>query len=223
MIFLLHDAAGEAQIRLDGEPFRYLIRVRRQGVGDVVALRHQDRADILYRYHIAALDGRRATLTCDGSERVEVTAPRALHLAWCLIDPKVVEKTLPMLSEIGVNAITFLQCARSQKNFRLDFERMVRILHSSMQQSGRSTAMTLAMGGTPQDFIAKHPRTAIFDFGGDPLRADMEIETIMIGCEGGFTEAERAALAPCRTFRLETPMVLRSETAAVAAAAKLLL
>jgi 16S rRNA (uracil1498-N3)-methyltransferase len=46
---------------------------------------------------------------------------------------------------------------------------------------------------------------------------------VLIGCEGGFSKEERELLQTQEVFRLNTEMVLRSESAVVAVAAKILL
>ena len=50
-----------------------------------------------------------------------------------------------------------------------------------------------------------------------------KISTLVIGCEGGFTDRERSLFNQDRVVGLDTPAVLRSETAAVSAAAIILL
>ncbi|MEO1938944.1 MAG: 16S rRNA (uracil(1498)-N(3))-methyltransferase, partial [Sulfurimonas sp.] len=42
-------------------------------------------------------------------------------------------------------------------------------------------------------------------------------------CEGGFAPSEKELLQKQEVFRLKTPMVLRSESAALAVASKILL
>jgi 16S rRNA (uracil1498-N3)-methyltransferase len=49
------------------------------------------------------------------------------------------------------------------------------------------------------------------------------IDTVLIGSEGGLSESERALLQKQKVVRLDTPMILRSETAATAIASKILL
>ncbi|HHH37514.1 MAG TPA: hypothetical protein ENK77_02735 [Epsilonproteobacteria bacterium] len=49
------------------------------------------------------------------------------------------------------------------------------------------------------------------------------METLLVGAEGGFSEEESAMIAPEKVVCLDTPLILKSESAACAAAGKLLL
>ena len=87
-----------------------------------------------------------------------------MHIGWCVIDLKSIEKVLPSLSEIGVNKISFIYCDRSQKNFKVDFVRLERILEASMQQSGRSSFIKFDTYKNIASFIDEHKDTKVFDF-----------------------------------------------------------
>jgi 16S rRNA (uracil1498-N3)-methyltransferase len=220
--FLFHDDAGAVRIILKGEDFKYVVKVRRHRAGDTLALRRRDRSGTLYTYRLVSADGRQAALQLLAEEEMPLTAKKPLHLGWCVIDPKSVEKVLPQLNEMGVAKITFIACDRSQRQFRQDFERLNRILEASMQQCGRSDRMRLE-SATLEAFIAAHPQTVVLDFCDDVLAQTADVDTVLIGCEGGFSPEERELLAACRTARFDTPFILRSESAAVAAAANILL
>jgi 16S rRNA (uracil1498-N3)-methyltransferase len=221
--FLFHDDAGAQRVTLKGEEYKYVVKVRRHGVGDTLALRRRDRSEILYTYRLDAADGRQGALQLLSEAKLSIGAQKRLHLGWCLIDPKSVEKVLPQLNEMGVAKITFIACDRSQRQFKADFARLNRILEASMQQCGRSDWMVLDTAPSLRTFLSANPQTVVLDFCEETLGSTEEIDTVVIGCEGGFSDAERAAIASCRTARLATPLILRSESAAVAAAAKLLL
>jgi 16S rRNA (uracil1498-N3)-methyltransferase len=55
------------------------------------------------------------------------------------------------------------------------------------------------------------------------MSKESEIDTVVIGCEGGLTDAEIKLFDPEKIVGLDTPLILRSESAVVAAASKLLL
>jgi 16S rRNA (uracil1498-N3)-methyltransferase len=152
-----------------------------------------------------------------------VAAPKKLHIGWCIVDSKSVEKVLPLLNELGVSKITFIYCDRSQKNFKPDFKRYERILESSMQQCGRSEMMLFDEMKNIAAFLQENPQTVVFDFCEEVLGDSSDINTVLIGSEGGLSEAERTLLKEQKVFRLDTPMILRSETAATAIASKILL
>ena len=73
------------------------------------------------------------------------------------------------------------------------------------------------------DFLKEFPQTKVFDFADKTLDDYGEVNTILIGCEGGFSKLEKELLKEKDVFRLDTPMVLRSESAVMAVASKVLL
>jgi len=222
MQFLHHPEAGASRLEVEGERYRYLFKVRRFHRDDPLPLRNLS-DDRLYTYRVEDLDRRRAFLTLESFRDFPVLPPRALHLGWCVIDPRTIEKSLPALNEIGVTRITFIQCRRSQRNFHPDFERLERILVNSSQQCGRSRLMELGFSESLAGFFHDHPRSLLLDFSEKALGCDMETETLVVGCEGGFQEEERSLFPPERIVGLGTSLILRSESAACAAAARVLL
>jgi 16S rRNA (uracil1498-N3)-methyltransferase len=222
MRFLHHPEAGAAHLRIEGEAYRYLFKVRRFHRDDPLLLRNLG-DDMLYTYRVESLDRRRATLRLERSEEHPVLPPRFLHLGWCIVDPKTVEKSLPALNEIGVGKITFIRCERSQRSFRPDLDRLRRILINSCQQCGRSRLMGLEILDDLSAFLSANPGAALLDFSDRPLECGAESSSLVIGPEGGVTEAERSLFPPGRIVGLETPLILRSESAAAAAASRILL
>jgi len=222
MQYLYYQEASSPMLTLTGDAHRYLFRVRRHKSGEQVVLRNL-KDDTLYHYEIISMDKREATLHLVSQETVQIEAPRKLHLGWCVIDPKSIEKVLPSLNELGVDQITFIYCDRSQKSFKLDFARWQKILLNSSQQCGRSQQMKLAQVESLADFLENHPEAHLLHFSKQTLLQAQEIVTIIIGCEGGLSEQECLLFSPEKIIGLQTPMILRSESAAVVAAGLLLL
>ncbi len=223
MQFLYHPESGASRLRIEGEAYRYLFKVRRLRAEDPIDLRNlQD--ERLYTYRVVSLDRRRAELSLVESRELRIAPRRFLHLGWCLIDPKHLEKALPSLNEIGVGKITLIGCERSQRNFRPDFERLHRILVNSSQQCGRSVMMELAEAESLESFVKAYPQSRLLDFCRQRMECgDREIETLVIGCEGGVSSEERALFGEERIVGFGSDLILRSESAACAAAARLLL
>lgn len=222
MKFMLHSDSGERELIVSGEDYKYLIKVRRHKAGDLIGFRSPEKLTEECRYRLERTDGRNAYFSFESRYDAPCEAARKLHIGWCLIDPKTIEKNLPMLTELGVFKITFIHCRRSQRNFRLDFERFKRIMESSIMQCGRTSLIELEESPALSTFLKDHPDAVILDFGGEALQAGENIETVVIGCEGGFDESERKLFESHRVRVFSSPMILRSETAVVAVASRLL-
>lgn len=223
LIYLFDDNAGEEEITLKGEVYKYLVKVLRHQENDELYFRNRENIEVLYTYKIINIEGRSLDIKLISLHDNLVNSSKELHLAWCVIDTKSIEKVLPSLNEIGVSKISFIYCDRSQKNFKLDLKRFDRILESSMQQCGRTHKMEFDTYKNISVFIEKFPDTKVFDFSDNVLKGDSDFKRVLIGCEGGFSQNEKSFLASLEVFRLDTPMVLRSESAAMAVASKILL
>ncbi len=223
LIYILHKKASEQTIVIKGEIYKYLVKIRRHCVGEELLLRSPNNLKLRCRYEIVDIAPRSLELKLISSKEQSIENKKSLHVAWCVIDVKSIEKVLPSLNEIGVDKISFIYCERSQNSVKLDFNRFNRILETSMQQCGRTSFIEFNIYKNIKDFIAKFPNTKVFDFCDNVLAQSDDIQTVLIGCEGGFSKNEREFLKSQQNFRLDTPMVLRSETATMAVASKILL
>ena len=222
MIFTFCDEAGEERLEIKGELFKYLIKVRRHHIGDQIAMRTKHTPQMLYIYEVVSIDARSVLLHRLECREEVIKASSFLHLGWCLIDPKSIEKVLPMLNEIGVSKITFITCKRSQKQFKPDFKRFDRILEASSQQCGRSENMQFDTCESLSRFLEHYPDAAVLDFVNETF-GNAKPQTLIVGCEGGFDEQERQLFQNQMRYRFDTPLVLRSESAVVVASSKILL
>jgi len=215
MKYALNDLAGNKELIVSGDEYKYLIKVRRHTIGDLITFRHRCSLEIAHTYRLEKTDRNNGYFTLEHSKKEVCESNSKLHIGWCIVDPKTIEKTLPMLTELGVAKITFLHCKRSQKNFRLDFERYKRIMESSMMQCGRTSFIALFESPTLTTFLNTHPEAVILDFTSDILDSQESYDTVVIGCEGGFDENEKKSFYRHKVRRFSNPLVLRSETAAV--------
>jgi 16S rRNA (uracil1498-N3)-methyltransferase len=216
--FMLHATAGERELVVSGEEYKYLIKVRRHVIGDLIVFRHRDTLSIAHTYRLAKTDGKNGYFILENSQKSLYEASKKLHIGWCIIDPKTIEKTLPMLTELGVSKITFIHCKRSQRNFRLEYDRFTRIMESAMMQCGRTSFIEFSEVPALSTFLSTNPQAVVFDFGGEAISSEENFETVVVGCEGGFDENERKTFSSHRIRHFNVPMILRSETAAVAIA-----
>ncbi len=220
MKFVYDKRAGERILSVKEDVYKYLFKVRRFKVKDKVDVRNL-MDDFLYSYEIERVDKREAILSLIGKKKKIVKPFKFFHLFWCIVDPKTIERALPMLNEIGVGKITFLYCDRSQKNFRVDFKRLDRILISSCMQCGRSSLMELeikkGIGEIDRDNLI------VLDFNRDEVKDIKNINKLIVGPEGGFSDRERELLKNLQGFSFQTPLVLKSDTACISASSKILL
>ena len=222
MLYLYHQQAGIPQLSLEGDDHRYIFKVRRHKVDDTLYLRNL-KDGLLHRYLVTYMDKRSVMLELQESTTLNIKAKQSLHIGWCVIDPKSVEKVLPSLNEMGVDKITFIYCNRSQKSFKLDFERLEKILLNSSQQSGRSEMMKLKIAESLETFIEQNPNSKMLNFSETNFISNTMLDTIVIGCEGGFNEGEVALFRQENIVGFDTPLVLKSESAVCAVASKILL
>ena len=222
MLYLYNKEAGKPQLTLSGDDHRYIFKVRRHKAEDVLYLRNLEDG-LLYTYLLSHIDKRTVTLDLKESQTLEVKARRSLHIGWCVIDPKNIEKVLPSLNEMGVEKITFIYCKRSQKSFKPDFKRLEKILLNSSQQSGRSKMMQLATADDLHTFLLQNPQSKMLHFSKSRFVSNTAFETIVVGCEGGFTEEEERLFSSEDVIGFDTPLVLKSESAVCAVCSQKLL
>lgn len=221
------DSLDPPTVRLDGDEARHAARVRRLQPGDEVQL----------------FDGRggeaTGTLVSVSRESVEIRIERRTPLRDMTASRLTVASAIPKgsraewmvekLSELGVAALWPLVATRSVVEPGAGkIEKWRRIAREASKQCGRNDVMQIVppvqldrllprLAGLDRIWLAE-PSGIPADPRGSPLSG-----LVLIGPEGGFDDAERAALigngaAPLRIAR----HILRVETAAVAAAAILL-
>jgi 16S rRNA (uracil1498-N3)-methyltransferase len=232
MTTLLVDPAGFAgdEAPVEGDAYRHLFRARRLAVGD--RLRVVDGAGNARWAEVAAVDRRRGTLRLldpaparEPSYRLEllVAAPKKDRASW------LVEKA----TEVGVAAVRFVGSERTPRDFGAgSLERLRRMALGAVEQCGRSRVPEVT-GVHPWDevrrLLAELPdrwllHTEPEEGGRWGWETEASAGAVLIGPEGGWTEGEAAELLElgCRPVWLGE-RVLRVETAAVVAAARVLL
>ena len=221
MQFVYHPRAGEPLLKVDTREYEHLFKVRRISVGEKLFWRNLNDA-FIYEYAITQIGKKEAELALVSQKELPLLPSNLLHVGWSIIDPKIIEKTLPMLNELGVSKISFVYAEFSQKGHKLDLERMKRILINSSQQCGRSLLMPIEVFASLQVYLEMYPKSYVLDFSEVKLRGDEAVSSILIGPEGGFSQKERLLLQTQPIVGLTCNTILRSETAVVAAASKIL-
>lgn len=224
MQFTYHPNSKNETILIDGNIFTHLIKARRVKLDENLFFRNLI-DDNLYTYEFLQIGKKNATCKLVNTIRNSKKNSKKMNLAWSIVEPKIVEKTIPMLNEIGVNKITFIYTDFSQKNFQIDFDRLNRVAISSCEQCGRSNLMEFDIKQTLHEFINENPKIGVVDFSKNRLESiTCELpQTWLVGCEGGFSTKERELLVNNLTIGFSSNTILKSETAAVAISTKILL
>ena len=220
MQFIIHKNAGEATLKLEGETYHHIFQSRRTKKSESLHLRNLKDSN-LYIYNITNLSKKDATLTLQSSQNTPLKNPPKGHLIWAMIDPKNIEKTLPFLNELNLQKITFFYAEYSQKNFKLNLERIQRILENSCEQCGRITLLEFKVLEKLQGVWEKTQNVGFWVLGGEKQKCSKKIP-IWVGTEGDFNKKKKEAQKNNPKYTATSCNILRSETAAIYAIARIL-
>ncbi len=223
MQFTYHQEASQEFLTVDNETYKYLFKARRHKIEDEIYFRNLDDKNI-YLYKVIEINRKDARLELVSFEEKIVENNKKLHLAWCVVDPKTVEKNIASLNELGLEKITFIYCEYSQKNFKLNLEKLEKILLNSSSQCGRSSIIKLEICKSLDEFLSLNKNVYLLDFSKQNIETKKdEIETLLLGCEGGFSETERETFDTDKIVGFNSNLILRSETAAISAVSKIII
>lgn len=223
MQFTYDEFCGSEILEISNEVYNYLIKARRHKIDDEIYFRNLKDKN-LYLYKIGLIDKRKAILNLISSEEKIVENPKRIELGWCIVDPKTIEKHITSLNEMGVEKITFIYSDYSQKNFKINIEKLEKILINSSSQCGRSSIIKLEISKSLDEFMKKYEDVYFLDFSNNLIDEKKDdIKRLVIGCEGGFSKNEREKFDKNFVVGLNSNLILRSETATIAATSKLIL
>ncbi len=223
MQFVYDKSSKNEILEIVDENYNYIIKARRHKIDDEIYFRNLE-DDFIYLYKIVEINKKSATLTLVNSEKKVIENSKKLHLVWCVVDPKTVEKSIASLNEIGVDKITFVYSDFSQKNFKINIEKLNKILINSSSQCGRSSIIKLEISKSLDSFLTQNPKSYILDFSSSFIDDKKDnIDTLVIGCEGGFSKREKCNFNKDFVVGFNSNLILRSETAIVSATSKILL
>ena len=222
MQFLFNENAGANELCIRGEDFHHL-KVRRLRQNENINLRNL-KDDFVYVYKISSLNRNSCLLNLQEKLLNSSILPQKITLALGVIEPKILEKTLPILNELGLFKLILVFTHFSQRNFKLDFKRLERILIKSCEQCGRANLMQIECFDSTKDFANTYENAVMLDFSGEnsdfsEFKSDDKI--LFIGAEGGFTDEERSLFK--KKIKLKSPYILKSQSAIISVAAKILL
>lgn len=214
-------------IRIDGDEFTHLSHVMRRTPGDIIGV--ADGQGTAYTAEIAAIEKRMAVCTVRTTHPMLRESPVRVTLAAALLkNPSRYDFLIEKATEIGVSAVIPLITERTiPRHARTD--RWQKLALAAMKQSGRCVLPAVHAPLAFSDLVERSDtfadrRWIFHEDAGEGTTAEGGAHLVIIGPEGGFTDAEvaRAATNGCAAIRLG-PRRLRSETAAIAAAARFLL
>lgn len=218
---------GSAMV-LDERAARYLLQVLRLRAGDSLVL--FDGSGVDFEATLTRCDRKLCAADIGDALPVEAETPLRVHLGIGISRGERMDFAVQKAVELGVAAIMPLASERSV--VKLDDERTVKkmqhwqgVLISACEQSGRSRLPTLHAPTTLPDWLDDNPGGFLLHHEAPRTFADMSPPepmsvNLLIGPEGGLSDAERALAARHDYIDVRLgPRVMRTETAPLAALA----
>ena len=226
-LFVEQELAGGVRVVIEGGQAHYLARVMRMAAGDVVILCDNQTGEWAAR--VNDVGKRDVVLEVADLLRVREAVPD-LWLCAALLKKDRFDHVLEKASELGAARIQPVITRRCVAD-KLNRERARTITTEAAEQCARTALPDLAEPVKLAALLADWPdgRALFFadenakEQGGEPAAAAFAAHAgpaaILIGPEGGFDDAERAAIRAHPAARPISlgPRTLRGETAAIAA------
>lgn len=195
-------------------------RVLRMQAGQEVLLFDGERTDRLYR--ITEITDKEAHLSYVTDYERQLPK-RDIYLAWALLKKDKNEWVIQKATELGVSHFVPLIADRSEK-LGFDTERMHKIAIEAAEQCGRSDIPVVRDPMHVSTFLDESKdQIDIYiceQSTDEPVLSDDNSSCVMIGPEGGWSDAERQLFADHNLKHIQlNDLTLRAETAAVVAAA----
>jgi len=224
-LFVAQELAVGASLTIEGPQAHYLSRVMRVGEGDAVVLCDDVTGEWAAR--VVAADKRSVVLTIEALLRPREEVPD-FTLCAALLKKDRFDLVLEKACELGVRRVQPVLTRRCVAD-KLNLERARSILIEAAEQCAR-TALPELLAPVKLEALFKgwsEDRALFFadENGGENAAQQFGTHSgpaaLLTGPEGGFDDAERAAIRALPQTRAITlgPRVLRGETAALAATA----
>lgn len=214
-------------LAVEGDAYHHLFRVRRTAVGERV--RVVDGKGRAREAKVVRVDRKTASLSL--LDEAPANEPAfALHLLIPTLRPERAAWLVEKATEIGVFAFHFFQSERAPRAARDEaVERLARVAASAVEQCHRSRLPEITGPHSLETLLERigaGSRWVLDPQAGSARLAAPAAGTgaLLVGPEGGFSEAERARIAAADFSSVGLgPRILRIETAAVVGAAAVLL
>jgi 16S rRNA (uracil1498-N3)-methyltransferase len=221
-LFVSGPLAQGGVVALDGPQAHYLARVMRVGAGDAVIL--CDDATGEWAARVDSAGKRDVVLVCEALLRVREAVPD-FTLCAALLKKDRFDLVLEKACELGVASIQPVLTRRCVAD-KLNLDRARAILIEAAEQCARTALPQLLAPVKLETLLRDWPASRALFFadesGGENAAQQFALHcgpaALLTGPEGGFDEAERAAVRAVPQARAITlgPRVLRGETAAIA-------
>lgn len=228
-VYTTQTITANSTLLLEDAPSHHLGRVLRAKPGQAVVLFNGAGGE--YPGHITAIRKTGVTVDVAAHNPVERERATAVHLGLALIKPDRFDWAIEKCAELGVVAITPLVTQYTDQKIRREqldkkLQRWQQIAISACEQSGRNRIPVIHAPLTLEEWLTARDESVklVADPAGDALEKSTAATTaaLLIGPEGGLTieEVQTAGEAGFSKLALG-PAILRAETAATAAAAKI--
>ncbi|MDO7253246.1 16S rRNA (uracil(1498)-N(3))-methyltransferase [Helicobacter cappadocius] len=216
MRFTYHPDAGNDFISIQGELYNHIYQVRRTKFQENLQMRNL-RDENIYTYEHVQISKKQADLRLVNHSESPNSSKKKIHLIWAIIEGKNIERTLPYLNQLGVMKISFFYAARSQKNEKINLERLHKILIHSCEQCGRTDFMNLEVILNTSKALELYPDACVFDFGGKNIYHSIPnfSRGIFLGPEGGFNNEEKELMKDRLIYSTNEDFILKSECGAL--------
>ena len=97
MQYTYHKDSGSQKIEIEAEVHKYLFKVRRHDINENLYFRNLEDNNI-YSYKVQNIDRRKTILFLENSEEKIIEPKKELHIGWCKVDPKSIEKVIASLN-----------------------------------------------------------------------------------------------------------------------------
>ena len=213
---------AQAAVPLDQRQAHYIATVMRRQVGDPLLVFNG--RDGEWRGELVDIAKKRALLKLTEQTKPQ-EAPTGLTLAFAPIKKGPIDVLVEKAVELGVEVLQPVVTHRTNAA-RIGAERMEKTIIEAAEQCGRTALATLRAPMKLERWLIERDRVPLYfadETGGAPALASYAPPpaAILIGPEGGFTDAERTMIrAEDGAIAISLgPRILRAETAALAAIA----
>lgn len=217
MQFIYHIKSGDEVIYIRDYDYNHIFRSRREKKNKNFIFSNMIDYK-LYRYKLAELTKKEAIFNLE-SFVIKQPLYFRTHIIQSIISMSEFTRILPTLNELMVGKITLFYSDFSQRNEKINLNRLNKILINSSMQCGRLDILKIEVFNNLESVIKHYSNAIALDFGCDEINIWDKTDSFIIGPEGGFSKEERDILKN-RSFSIKSDLIMRSSTASIFVASK---